>query len=156
MDRIPMTKTGLENLRKELEHLKKNERHQVKEEIAVARAHGDLKENAEYHAAREKQSFIEGRIAELEDKVLRAEVIDPSTLASDKVLFGSQVTLLNLETDSEVVYTVVGDDEADYKSNLIAVSSPLAQSLIGKRVGDEVVVNAPKGAVEYEILKIGQ
>ncbi|MBB5021604.1 transcription elongation factor GreA [Desulfurispira natronophila] len=155
MNRIPMTKTGLESLKTELQQLKTQDRHQVKEEIAVARAHGDLKENAEYHAAREKQSFIEGRISELEDKIARADVIDPANLSTDKVVFGCRVTLLNLETDQEVSYTIVGEDEADYRNNLIAITSPVAQSLIGKAVGDEALVNAPKGTIEYEILDIG-
>nr|WP_221270412.1 transcription elongation factor GreA [Desulfurispira natronophila] len=150
-----MTKTGLESLKTELQQLKTQDRHQVKEEIAVARAHGDLKENAEYHAAREKQSFIEGRISELEDKIARADVIDPANLSTDKVVFGCRVTLLNLETDQEVSYTIVGEDEADYRNNLIAITSPVAQSLIGKAVGDEALVNAPKGTIEYEILDIG-
>lgn len=154
MNRIPMTKNGLEKLKSELEHYKAVERPRVKEEVAIARAHGDLKENAEYHAARDKQSFVEGRIEELEDKIGRAEVIDSSKLGNEKVVFGATVTLLNLETDDEIKYTIVGDDEADYKNNMIAVTSPIAQSLIGKRVGDEAVVHAPKGNVEYEILAI--
>ncbi|WP_027390243.1 transcription elongation factor GreA [Chrysiogenes arsenatis] len=154
MNRIPMTKKGLEKLKNELDHYKAVERPRVKEEVAVARAHGDLKENAEYHAARDKQSFVEGRIEELEDKIGRAEVIDSSKLGNDKVVFGATVSLLNLETDEEIRYTIVGDDEADYKNNMLAVTSPIAQSLIGKRVGDEAVVHAPKGNVEYEILAI--
>nr|WP_236613326.1 transcription elongation factor GreA [Chrysiogenes arsenatis] len=149
-----MTKKGLEKLKNELDHYKAVERPRVKEEVAVARAHGDLKENAEYHAARDKQSFVEGRIEELEDKIGRAEVIDSSKLGNDKVVFGATVSLLNLETDEEIRYTIVGDDEADYKNNMLAVTSPIAQSLIGKRVGDEAVVHAPKGNVEYEILAI--
>lgn len=154
MNRIPMTKNGLEKLKSELEHYKAVERPRVKDEVAVARAHGDLKENAEYHAARDKQSFVEGRIEELEDKIGRAEVIDSSKLGNEKVVFGATVSLLNLETDEEIRYTIVGEDEADYKNNMLAVTSPIAQSLIGKRVGDEAIVHAPKGNVEYEILAI--
>lgn len=154
MDRIPMTAEGYAKLKDELAHYKTIERPQVKDEIATARAHGDLRENAEYHAAREKQSFIEGRIGELEDKISRAEVIDPRKLGNDKVVFGSRVRLLNLETDEEVTYVIVGDDEADYRNRRVAISSPIAASLIGRSQGDEVVVNAPKGAIEYEILEI--
>lgn len=152
MNKVPMTVAGETALRKELEQLKKVERPRIISAIADAREHGDLKENAEYHAAREQQSFAEGRIMEIESKLAGAQVIDVTTIAhTGKVFFGTTVDLLNTETDEAVTYRIVGDDEADVKSNLISVSSPIARALIGKEEGDVVVVRAPAGNIEYEI-----
>lgn len=152
MNKVPMTVQGEAALRKELEHLKKTERPRITQAIAEAREHGDLKENAEYHAAREQQSFVEGRIMEIEGKLSHAQVIDVSKLPkTGKVLFGTTVDLINTETDATVTYRIVGDDEADVKQNLISVSSPIARALIGKEEGDVVVVKAPGGDIEYEI-----
>ncbi|MCK7596165.1 transcription elongation factor GreA [Microbulbifer sp. CAU 1566] len=152
MNRVPMTVEGAEALRAELDNLKKVERPAVVQAIAEAREHGDLKENAEYHAAREKQGFIEGRIQEIEAKLSMAQVIDVKAIEpSDKVIFGTTVTIIHMENDSEVTYKIVGDDEADVKNKKISVNSPIARALIGKEVGDIVVVNTPSGAIEYEI-----
>ena len=152
MNRVPMTKGGAEALRAELDHLKKVERPRIVKAIAEAREHGDLKENAEYHAAREQQSFAEGRIQEIEGKLADAQVIDVAKLPpGDKVLFGSTVSLINLDTDKESKYQIVGDDEADVKSGKISVNSPIARGLIGKEVGDEVVIKTPGGESELEI-----
>lgn len=152
MKRFPMTVDGEKRLRTELEDLKTVQRPQVIEAIAEAREHGDLKENAEYHAAREQQGFIEGRIQELEAKLSTSQVIDISTIANTgKVIFGTTVELINLDTDAEVRYQVVGDDEADIKAGKISVNSPIARALIGKEEGDIVVVVTPGGDVEYEI-----
>ncbi|MEQ8514459.1 MAG: transcription elongation factor GreA [Chromatocurvus sp.] len=152
MNKVPMTVQGEAALRTELERLKKVDRPRITQAIAEARAHGDLKENAEYHAAREQQSFAEGRIMEIESKLAGAQVIDVTQIAyTGKVIFGTTVTLLNVETDATVVYRIVGDDEADVKNNLISVSSPIARALIGKEEGDVVVVKAPGGDIEYEI-----
>ncbi|WP_237055332.1 transcription elongation factor GreA [Microbulbifer sediminum] len=152
MNRVPMTVEGAEALRAELENLKKVERPAVVQAIAEAREHGDLKENAEYHAAREKQGFIEGRIQEIEAKLSHAQVIDVKAIEpSDKVIFGTTVTIIHMETDEEVTYRIVGDDEADVKVKKISVNSPIARALIGKEVGDVVEVQTPSGAVEYEI-----
>ncbi|SHF12427.1 transcription elongation factor GreA [Microbulbifer donghaiensis] len=152
MNRVPMTVEGAEALRTELENLKKVERPAVVQAIAEAREHGDLKENAEYHAAREKQGFIEGRIQEIEAKLSLAQVIDVKSIApSDKVIFGTTVTIIHMDNDEEVTYKIVGDDEADVKNQKISVNSPIARALIGKEVGDVVVVKTPSGAVEYEI-----
>ena len=135
-----------------LEHLKKVDRPRITEAIAEAREHGDLKENAEYHAAREQQSFNEGRIMEIEGKLANAQVIDVTALPkTGKVIFGTTRDLLNVETDEGVTYRIVGEDEADVKSNLISVGSPIARALIGKEEGDVVVVRAPAGDIEYEI-----
>lgn len=142
-------------LRQELQHLKSVVRPEVVSAIAEARAHGDLKENAEYHAAKERQGFIEGRIQEIEGKLSNAQVIDLSRIAaSDKVIFGATVILLNLETDTEQRYRIVGEDEADIKAGKISVMSPLARAMIGKREGDEVVVDTPKGSTSYEIITV--
>lgn len=150
--RVPMTKNGAERLREELDRLKREERPRIIKAIAEAREHGDLKENAEYHAAREQQSFAEGRIREIEGKLSHAQIIDIASLpASDKVIFGTTVTLINIETDEEVRYQIVGDDEADVKSGKISVASPLSRALIGKEVGDEIQVQTPAGLTEYEI-----
>lgn len=150
--RVPMTKNGAERLREELDRLKREDRPRIIKAIAEAREHGDLKENAEYHAAREQQSFVEGRIREIEGKLSHAQIIDIAALpASDKVIFGTTVTLVNIETDEEVRYQIVGDDEADVKGGKISVTSPLARALIGKEVGDEVQVKTPAGFTDYEI-----
>ncbi|WP_295799352.1 transcription elongation factor GreA [uncultured Microbulbifer sp.] len=152
MNRVPMTVEGAEALRTELEDLKKVQRPAVVQAIAEAREHGDLKENAEYHAAREKQGFIEGRIQEIEAKLSMAQVIDVKAIEPmDKVIFGTTVTIIHLEDDSEVTYKIVGDDEADVKQKKISVNSPIARALIGKEVGEVVVVQTPSGSIEYEI-----
>lgn len=152
MSRVPMTATGAEKLRAELKHLKTVVRPKVIEAIAEARAHGDLKENAEYHAAREQQSFNEGRIMEIEGKLGNAQVIDVTTIAkTGKVIFGTTVDLVNIDSGAEVRYRIVGEDEADVKKNLISVGSPIARAMIGKEEGDVVVVRAPGGDIEYEI-----
>lgn len=155
MSKVPMTKQGEENLRSELADLKSNQRPTVIEAIAEARAHGDLKENAEYHAARDQQSFIEGRIKEIEAKLSNAQVIDVTSMdATGKVIFGATVTLMDIESDEEITYQIVGDDEADLKANRISFGSPVAKALIGKMEGAEVDVSTPKGVIEYEILKV--
>ncbi|MBI2784264.1 MAG: transcription elongation factor GreA [Porticoccaceae bacterium] len=152
MSRVPMTEAGAEKLRAELEHLKRVERPRIVRAIAEARAHGDLKENAEYHAAREQQSFAEGRIQEIESKLSRAQIIDITRLPpDDKVIFGATVTVINLDSDETRVYRIVGDDEADVKAGRISYQSPIARALIGKREGDEVAVQTPSGTVSYEI-----
>lgn len=152
MNRVPMTLGGAESLRAELDNLKKVERPRIVKAIAEAREHGDLKENAEYHAAREQQSFAEGRIQEIEGKLANAQIIDVTKLpATEKVIFGATVSLINLETDEESKYQIVGDDEADVKSGKISVNSPIARGLIGKSVGDEVVIKTPAGESEFEI-----
>lgn len=155
MSRVPMTVAGEASLRQELERLKTKDRPKVIADIAEARAHGDLKENAEYHAAREQQGFIEGRIREIEYKLSQAQVIDVSKIPhSGKVIFGVTVELINLDTDETVRYQIVGDDEADIKSRKISVNSPIARSLIGKEEGDIATVNTPSGVVEYEITEV--
>lgn len=147
-----MTAAGAERLRQELDQLKRVERPRIVNAIAEARAHGDLKENAEYHAAREQQSFAEGRIRDIEAKLSNAQVIDVSAMPrDDRVIFGATVTLVNLDTEESRVYQIVGDDEADVKSGKISYQSPIARALIGKRAGDEVRVNTPSGEVDYEI-----
>ncbi len=152
MNKEPMTVTGEAALRAELERLKKVERPRITAAIAEAREHGDLKENAEYHAAREQQSFAEGRIMEIESKLSSAQVIDVTQIPkTGKVIFGTTVDLINLDTDATVTYRIVGEDEADVKKNLISVGSPIARALIGKEEGDVVVVRAPGGDIEYEI-----
>ncbi|WP_196296903.1 transcription elongation factor GreA [Xanthomonas albilineans] len=150
-----MTLQGAQRLREELDHLKSVKRPEIINAIAEARAHGDLKENAEYHAAREQQGFIEGRIKHLESELSHAEVIDISKLAvGSKVVFGATVTLADVETDEEKRYQLVGDLEADIKLGLIAISSPLARALIGKMEGDSVGIDAPAGHREYEIVSV--
>ena len=152
MNRVPMTVRGEQVLREELERLKKVERPRITQAIAEAREHGDLKENAEYHAAREQQSFAEGRIKELEHKLSHAQIIDVTKIpVTGKVVFGATVTLIDVEDDQTVAYRIVGEDEADAKANLISVNSPIARALVGKAEGDEVTVNAPGGDVIYEI-----
>ena len=155
MTRHPLTKEGAERLREELARLKKNDRPKIIAEIAEARAHGDLKENAEYHAAREQQGFIEGRIQRLTATISGAHVIDVAALnVGSKVVFGATVTLSDEETAAEITYQIVGDLEADIKHNRIAVSSPIARALIGQEEGDVVVVRAPAGDREYEIVGV--
>ncbi len=155
MNKVPMTVAGEKRLRKELEELKGEARPRVIAAIAEAREHGDLKENAEYHAAREQQGFIEGRIQEIEGKLGSAQVIDVTKLPqTGKVIFGVTVGLVNLETDEEVTYRIVGEDEADIKAGRISVTSPIARALIGKEEGDVVVVRTPGGEVEYEISSV--
>jgi transcription elongation factor GreA len=154
MQKNPITPEGAAKLREELGQLKSVERPAIIQAIAVAREHGDLSENAEYHAAREKQSFIEGRIKEIENKLALAEVIDPSKLAGDKVAFGATVKLSNSETGEEVTYRILGADESDLAKGSISITSPLARSLIGKEVGDEVKVRMPGGERTYEVLDI--
>ncbi len=154
MDRIPMTPEGYEKLKEELERLIKIERPAIIKAIAEARAHGDLSENAEYHAAREKQSFIEGRIQELQAKLSRAQVIDPSKINHDKVAFGAKVKVLDLDTEEEKDFYLVGPDEADVKNGKISVTSPVGKALIGKGVGDQVTIKAPAKTLNYEIISI--
>ncbi|NCT41411.1 MAG: transcription elongation factor GreA [Alphaproteobacteria bacterium] len=154
MEQFPVTKIGFEKLSAEFEDLKKVQRPRVIEDIAVAREHGDLKENAEYHAAREQQSFIEGRIQTLEAVLGRAKIIDPTTLSGDVVKFGATVTIVNEETDEEFTYQIVGDYDADMDNGLISLSTPLAKALIGKAEGDSVGVRTPKGKIDYEILNV--
>jgi transcription elongation factor GreA len=149
-----MTAPGLLRLEQELRQLKSIERPAIIRAIAEARSHGDLSENAEYHAARERQSFIEGRVQELEEVVSSAEVIDPASLSGDSVKFGAQVTLLDEETDKEASYQIVGVHEADIKQGLLSVSSPLAKSMIGKKPGDSISVSTPSGDRTYEILAV--
>ena len=151
---IPMTPAGLRRLKEELKQLQSVERGKISREIEVARAHGDLRENAEYHAAKEKQSHIEGRILDINDWIARAEVIDISKMKGDKVVFGATVVLQDLESEKEVSYTIVGELEADIKKRLIAITSPVARALVGKEVGDVVTVQSPGGPREYELLKI--
>ena len=155
MERFPMTPGGLTKLQDELKRLKSEERPAIIRAIAEARAHGDLSENAEYHAAKERQSFIEGRIAELEDKTSRAEVIDPATMSGGTVRFGATVKVVDEETDDETEYQIVGADEADIESGRISITSPIARAMIGKTSGDQIEVQAPGGARYYEILDVG-
>jgi len=152
MQKSPMTVEGEIALRKELEHLLKIVRPSIIEAIATAREHGDLKENAEYHAAREQQSFTEGRIQDIEGKLSNIQVIDITKMPQgDRVIFGSTVTIINLEVEKTVTYKIVGDDEADVKQQKISYQSPIARALMGKEIGEVVVVKAPSGDVEYEI-----
>lgn len=152
LQKFPMTLAGEMAMREELERLKKVDRPRIVQAIAEAREHGDLKENAEYHAAREQQGFCEGRIQEIEAKLSNAQVIDITTIPhSGKVIFGVTVDLINVETDEEITYTIVGEDEANIKKNKISVTSPIARALIGKEEGDVAVVHAPGGEIEYEI-----
>tara|TARA_B100000941_G_scaffold53321_1_gene34418 strand:+ start:197 stop:670 length:474 start_codon:yes stop_codon:yes gene_type:complete len=154
MDKIPITNIGFEKLEEELRTLKSVERPTVIKSIAEARDHGDLSENAEYHAAKEKQSFIEGRIADLENKISRAEVIITKKLKSNKVIFGATVTLGEVGKKKQLVYQIVGTEEADVESGKISISSPLARALLGKKVDDSVEVNSPGGSKEYEVENI--
>ena len=155
MKKVPMTVSGAEKLRAELSQLKTIQRPKISIAIAEAREHGDLKENAEYHAAREQQSFCEGRITEIESKLAEAEIIDVTKIEpSDRVIFGTTVTLYNLDVEESVTYQIVGEDEADVSAGKISVISPIARAVMGKPEGDEVTVKAPAGEVQYEIEKV--
>ena len=154
MEKIPFTPQGLETIKQELAHLKGSERQDVIRAIAEAREHGDLSENAEYHAARERQSFIEGRISELEDVTSRAEVIDAAKLTGEKVTFGTTVSVADEDTDEESVFHIVGPYEADINRGLVSTSSPIARGLLGKSVGESAEVQTPGGVKSYEILSI--
>jgi transcription elongation factor GreA len=153
-EKVPMTPEGHETLRDELHRLREVEMPQVVKEIGTAREHGDLSENAEYHAAKERQGMIHARIKYIEDVLSRAEVIDPAKLGGDKVKFGARVSLLNLDTDEEMAYQIVGPEESDLKRNRISVTSPLARGLIGREVGDAVTIKLPTGTRNYEIQEI--
>ena len=155
MNKVPMTLVGAEQLRKELDILKFDRRPKITEAIAAARELGDLKENAEYHAAREEQGICEARIRDIEGKLSNAQIIDVTKMPNNgRIIFGSTVTILNLDTDAEVTYRIVGDDEANIKENLISVNSPLARGLIGKNLGDEVNIQTPGGLAEYEVVAV--
>ncbi|MEB3465958.1 transcription elongation factor GreA [Pasteurella multocida] len=155
MKQIPMTIRGAEQLKQELDFLKNTCRPEIINAIAEAREHGDLKENAEYHAAREQQGFCEGRIQEIEGKLANSQIIDVTKIPNNgKVIFGATILLLNIDTEEEVSYQIVGDDEANIKAGLISVNSPIARGLIGKEVDDVVVIQTPGGKVEFEILEV--
>jgi transcription elongation factor GreA len=154
LETIPFTKAGYEALKEEVRHLKMVERPEVIKAIAEARAHGDLSENAEYEAAKERQGFVEGKISDLEHKLAHADVIDPKTVNTDSAVFGCTVVLENLDTEEEVSYQLVGPDESDISEGKISVSSPLGRAIVGKKVGDELVVQAPGGKREYEVIDI--
>jgi len=153
-DRVPMTRAGYEKLKDELRRMKTRERPAIVKEIETARAHGDLSENAEYHAAKERQGHIEGRISQIEDRLARAQVIDTEGLTPDAVRFGATVVLVDVDTDEEVAYTLVGEDEADATQGFISVTSPVARALLGRAVDDEVQVRVPKGTRQLEIREI--
>ncbi|PID75823.1 MAG: transcription elongation factor GreA [Deltaproteobacteria bacterium] len=155
MDRVPMSRHGNQRLRDELQHLEKVERFEVVKAIEVAREHGDLKENAEYHAAKDRQGHIEGRILELKDKLSRAEIIDCSKVPTDIVIFGTVVKLLDLDTDEELSYQLLGPDEADVNNGSISVFSPIGKAILGKEEGDEVIVITPGGKRIFEVIHIG-
>lgn len=150
----PITKTGYEKLKNELKRLTSVERPAVVQAIEEARAHGDLRENAEYHAAKERQGFIEGRLQEINGKLSNCKVIDPAVLSGDTVIFGATVTLLDLKTEGEMRYQIVGDEEADLNEKKISYSSPIARALIGKKAGDEITIRIPKGTLEVEVLDV--
>lgn len=154
-NKIPMTPEGHARLSAELKRLKSVERPAVIKAIAAAREHGDLSENAEYHAARERQGFIEGRVLELEDKLARAEIIDINRLSGSKVMFGAKVKLIDEETEEETTYQIVGPEEADIQAGLLSINSPLAQAILGKEAGDSVEVNTPRGVRYFEIIAVG-
>ena len=155
MQLSPMTVAGHKKLQDELEHLKKIDRPAIINAISEARAHGDLKENAEYHAAKDKQGFIEGRIRDLESKLSSCQIIDITKIKNEgKVIFGSTITIVNVDTDEEVTYQLVGEDEADLKHNKISVTSPVARAMVGKSKGDEFTVQSPKGETTYEIIAV--
>jgi transcription elongation factor GreA len=154
VQRVPLTPDGYRKLKEELERLLKEDRPKNIQAIAEARAHGDLSENAEYHAAKEQQSFLEGRIQELKAKIARAQVIDPSTIKQSKVAFGATVKVLDVEADTEYVFILVGTEEADVKQGKISISSPVGRALIGKDVGDTATIKAPARTIEYEVLEI--
>jgi transcription elongation factor GreA len=153
MERVPMTPAGQEKLRRQLARLRE-ERPKISKEIEVAREHGDLKENAEYHAAKERQGMVEAQLKDIEDKLARAEVIDPSKLTGTRIRFGATVSLLNLDTDEESTLQIVGAAESDIDQGLISVSAPLARALIGKEPGDEVTVKLPGGTRDYEVVSV--
>jgi transcription elongation factor GreA len=154
LKRVPMTPAGYQKLQEELERLIKVERPNNIKDISEARAHGDLSENAEYHAAKEKQSFLEGRIQDLKTKIALADVIDPSKISQDKVAFGAKVKVLDTSSNEEKTFTLVGQDEADARNGRISISSPVGRALLNKEVGDEVTIKAPARTLEYEILEI--
>jgi transcription elongation factor GreA len=154
MQRVPLTPDGYQKLQEELERLLKVDRPKNIKDISEARAHGDLSENAEYHAAKERQSFIEGRVQELQRKLALAEVIDPSKINQSKVAFGAKVKVLDIEADEEYFFTLVGPDEADVRNGKISINSPVGRSLLGKEVGDTAIIKAPARTMEYEILEI--
>lgn len=155
MHKVPLTVKGAEKLKAELQRLKSEERPKIIRAIAEAREHGDLKENAEYHAAREQQSFVEGRIKEIEHKLSHAQIIDPRTVnAGSKVVFGATVVVMDVDSEKEITYQIVGEDEANIKEGRISVTSPIARALIGKEEGDEIVVDAPSGQKDYEIVEV--
>ena len=154
VSRIPMSKSGNKKMREELEHLERVERIDVVKAIEVARAHGDLSENAEYHAAKERQGMIEGRIMELKDKLSRAEVIDCTQVSCEQAVFGTVVTLMDMDTEEEITYQLLGPEEADVKKGSISVLSPLGRSLLGKEIGEEVLTKTPGGVREFEVVDI--
>jgi transcription elongation factor GreA len=154
VERIPMSQNGYAKLKQELERLEKVERPDVVSAIETARAHGDLKENAEYHAAKERQSLLEGRIMELKDKLGRAEVIDCTKVSTKRAVFGAVITLLDMNTDEKITYQLLGPEEADVKSGSISVLAPLGRSMLGKTVGDEIVAKTPGGVREFEVIAI--
>ena len=154
MDKVPMTERGYGMLQEEMKRLRTVERPAVINALEEARTHGDLSENAEYHAAKERQAFIEGRLMELEDKVSRAQVIDPRSLSGDVVRFGATVTLADEDTDEESTYQIVGEDEGDIRNGLLSLTSPLARAMIGKETGDSIEVTAPGGSRAFEIMKV--
>jgi transcription elongation factor GreA len=154
MNKVPMTVSGYEALKEELRWRQQEERPRIIDAISEARSHGDLSENAEYHAAKEAQALNEGRVQELEDLVARADVIDVTKLSGETIKFGATVVLVDEETEEEKTYQIVGDQEADVKSGRISISSPIARALIGKQVGDDIEVNAPGGARGYEVVKV--
>ncbi len=154
VERIPMSQSGHTQLKNELENLEKVERHEIVKSIEIARAHGDLKENAEYHAAKERQGMVEGRVMELKDKLGRAEVIDCTSVTTKRAVFGTVVTLMDMDTDEEVTYQLLGPEEADVKGGSISVLAPLGRSIIGREVGDEVIAKTPGGVREFEVIDI--
>ncbi|MBF0271976.1 MAG: transcription elongation factor GreA [Magnetococcales bacterium] len=154
LNKVPMTLQGAEKLKAELKRRKTEDRHRIVEAISVARDHGDLSENAEYHAAKEQQSFNEGRIQEIESSLANAEIIDTSRIRSSKVVFGAQVRVVDEKSDVESLYRIVGEDEADLEQGMISITSPMARGMIGKEVGDSIEVRAPGGVHRYEILSI--
>jgi len=154
MERIPITKNGLERIKDEQQKLIKNDRPKIINDIATARAHGDLKENAEYHAAKEKQGWIEGRIQRINHILAHADAVEPSTIQSDRVQFGATVTYENSNTEEVYKWTLVGEDETDTKNCIISYKSPIARALMGKEIGDDVIIRTPKGMVEAEILEV--
>ncbi|MFM8269999.1 MAG: transcription elongation factor GreA [Pseudomonadota bacterium] len=154
MSAVPMTLNGKKKLEEELKHLKTHERPRVIQAIAVARSHGDLSENAEYDAAREQQGFIEGRIADIEDKIARSQVVDTSQIKTDRIVFGAIIEVKDLETDDQKKYQIVGVDEADVKEGKLSIESPIARQLLNKKEGDVVTIRVPKGEIEYEVLSV--